>query len=315
MKTKPIIITSGDQKSIFFEIFFKSLKKKIKSPIILISSLELLISNMKKYKFRKKIKIVNLKSIKNENLSNNSINIVNTDDFQIGSKKNIDFIKKCFELSLKILKTGVTNKFINGPINKETFLRKSYPGITEYIARKTKTKEYAMLIYNKNLSVCPITTHIPLKRVNKLITKKLIVEKVRLINSFYKKVRKIKPKIGVTGLNPHCESTDKYNEDVKIIKPTINYLKKQGYKISGPIPADTIFLKNNRENYDVILGMYHDQVLSPIKTLFEFNAINITLGLKFMRVSPDHGPNLRMVGKNMSSPTSLISAINFFDKY
>ena len=104
-----------------------------------------------------------------------------------------------------------------------------------------------------------------MKRVNKLITKKLIVEKVRLINSFYKKVRKIKPKIGVTGLNPHCESTDKYNEDVKIIKPTINYLKKQGYKISGPIPADTIFLKNNRENYDVILGMYHDQVLSPIK--------------------------------------------------
>ena len=315
MKIKPIIITSGDQKSIFFEIFFKSLKKKIKSPIILISSLKLLISNMKKYKFNKKIKIVNLKSIKKENLSNNSINIINIDDFQIQSKKNIDFVKKCFELSLKILKTGVTNKFINGPINKETFLRKSYPGITEYIARKTKTKEYAMLIYNKNLSVCPITTHIPLKRVNKLITKKLIVEKVRLINSFYKKVRKIKPKIGVTGLNPHCESTDKYNEDVKIIKPTINYLKKQGYKISGPIPADTIFLKNNRENYDVILGMYHDQVLSPIKTLFEFNAINITLGLKFMRVSPDHGPNLRMVGKNISSPTSLISAINFLDKY
>ena len=315
MKTKPIIITSGDQKSIFFEIFFKSLKKKIKSPIILISSLKLLISNMKKYKFSKKIKIVNLKSIKKENLSNNSINIINIDDFQIQSKKNIDFVKKCFELSLKILKTGVTNKFINGPINKETFLHRSYPGITEYIARKTRTKKYAMLIYNKNLSVCPITTHIPLKRVNKLITKKLIVEKVRLINSFYKKVRKIKPKIGVTGLNPHCESTDKYNEDVKIIKPTINYLKKQGYKISGPIPADTIFLKNNRENYDVILGMYHDQVLSPIKTLFEFNAINITLGLKFMRVSPDHGPNLRMVGKNMSSPTSLISAINFLDKY
>ena len=74
-------------------------------------------------------------------------------------------------------------------------------------------------------------------------------------------------------------------------------------------------MKNNRENYDVILGMYHDQVLSPIKTLFEFNAINITLGLKFMRVSPDHGPNLMMVGKNISSPTSLISAINFLDKY
>ena len=91
-------------------------------------------------------------------------------------------------------------------------------------------------------------------------------------------------------------------------------MKNEGYRIYGPYPADTIFLNNNRKNFDVILGMYHDQVLTPIKTLFEYDAINITLGLPFIRISPDHGPNEKMIGKNLSNPLSLIRAINFLDK-
>ena len=145
-----------------------------------------------------------------------------------------------------------------------------------------------MLIYNDVLSVCPLTTHIPIKKVAKLITKKNIIEKINLIDDFYKKFRNIKPKIAITGLNPHCESSDKYNEDEKIIKPTVKHLKSLGYRISGPISADT-FLKDNRKKFDVILGMYHDQVLSPLKTLFEFDAINITLGLKFIRIHQTMG--------------------------
>ena len=91
-------------------------------------------------------------------------------------------------------------------------------------------------------------------------------------------------------------------------------MQKLGYLISGPYPADTIFLKENRKKFDVILGMYHDQVLTPIKTLFEYDAINITLGLPFIRISPDHGPNEAMLGKNASNPLSLIKAITFLDK-
>ena len=87
-----------------------------------------------------------------------------------------------------------------------------------------------------------------------------------------------------------------------------------GYKISGPFSADTIFLKKNRAKFDVIVGMYHDQVLTPIKTLFEYDAINITLGLPFVRTSPDHGPNEKMLGKNISNPLSLIKALSFLDK-
>ena len=170
-----------------------------------------------------------------------------------------------------------------------------------------------MLIYNKKLSVCPLTTHLPIKKVHQKINKNIIKEKIELIDIFFEKHLKKKAKIAVTGLNPHCESTDIFNEDEKIIKPAIKSLNKSNFKVSGPFAADTIFLKNNRKKYDVIMGMYHDQVLTPIKTLFEYDAINITLGLPFLRISPDHGPNEKMIGKNKSNPLSLVSALTFLD--
>ena len=127
-----------------------------------------------------------------------------------------------------------------------------------------------------------------------------------------KKLNK-KPKIAILGLNPHCESISKFNEDEKIIKPTIKLLNKKDFNVSGPFSADTFFIKKNRKKYNVVLGMYHDQVLTPIKTLYEYDAINITLGLPFIRISPDHGPNEKMVGKNKSNPLSLIKALTFLD--
>ena len=134
-----------------------------------------------------------------------------------------------------------------------------------------------------------------------------------LISSFYKKNLKRKPKIAILGLNPHCESVHHYNEDEKIIKPSVKYLNNK-HNLSGPYSADTIFLKENRSKFDVIIGMYHDQVLTPLKTLYEYDAINITLGLPFIRVSPDHGPNETMLGQNKSNPTSLLKAIKFLDR-
>ena len=104
---------------------------------------------------------------------------------------------------------------------------------------------------------------------------------------------------------------DKYSEEDKILSPAIKSLNKNNIKISGPFPADTIFLKKNYEQYDVIVGMYHDQVLAPLKTLYGFNAINITIGLPFIRITVDHGPNNKMIGKNLSSPTSFVEILNF----
>ena len=319
MNYKPIIIVAGEPNSIFFEIFFKAVKtKKFKSPIILIASLSLLKLQMNKLGLKKKIKLINLPLLMNLKLNNRSINLINikynqNKPFEKLSSKSNTYIKQSFELALKILKKKITNKFINGPISKKFFLRNKFLGITEYLAYKTKTKRYAMLIYNKNLSVSPLTTHLPLKLVSKKINKNLIIEKVKIINNFFIDRIGKKPKIAISGLNPHCESIDSFNEDQKILKPAIEYLTKLKYKISGPFPADTIFLKKNRENYDVIIGMYHDQVLTPIKTLYEYDAINITLGLPFIRVSPDHGPNERMLGKKLSNPLSLIKAMQFLD--
>jgi 4-hydroxythreonine-4-phosphate dehydrogenase len=320
MKSKPIIIINGEPNSIFLEIFFKTIKyKKFKCPIILISSLKILKLQMKKLKFKKNINLIEYKNLKKNVIDNKSINLINVEYnqkkvFEKISNKSNSFIKASFDTALDILKDGISNKFINGPISKKSFLNKNYLGITEYLAKKTNSKKTAMLIYNKNLSVCPLTTHLPLKMVTNKITKDLIYEKVSLIDNFYKKKRRLKPKIAILGLNPHCESVHKYNEDEKILKPAIKNLFNQGYKIYGPFSADTFFLKDNRKKFDVVIGMYHDQVLTPFKTIFEYNAINITLGLPFIRVSPDHGPNEKMMGKNISNPQSLIEAINFLDK-
>ena len=318
MNFKPIIIVAGEPNSIFFEIFLKTINKnRFKSPIILIASKNFLQKQIKF--FKSKIKIHELDySKKKLNIQNlNKINLINVDYnqkkiFEKISNKSSLYIEDCFKIALEILQNKISNKLINGPISKKFFLKKKFIGITEYLAKKTNSNNVAMVIYNKSLSVSPITTHLPLKYVSREIKKTQIENKVKTISSFWLKHFKKKPKIGITGLNPHCESIDSFNEDAKIIKPTVQFLKKK-YDISGPFPADTIFLKDNRNKFDIIIGMYHDQVLTPIKTLFEYDAINITVGLPFIRVSPDHGPNEQMLGKNVSNPLSLTRSIQFLD--
>ena len=320
MNYRPILIVAGEPNSVFLEIFYKSLSyKRFKNPIILIGSKKLLFLQMKKLKFDINVNLLDSKKLNSYKLNNKTINLINVEynqkkPFEKISNKSTKYIKKSFDIAFKLIKKGFSNKLINGPISKKKFLDKKFLGITEYISKEFLIDKNAMLIFNKNLSVCPVTTHLPIKSVSKKISKSVISEKVFLINSFYEKQFKIKPKIAILGLNPHCESIHKFNEDEEIIKPAIIDLKKLNYKVSGPYSADTIFLKENRKKYDVVLGMYHDQVLTAIKTLFEYDAINITLGLPFIRISPDHGPNETMLGKNLSNPLSLIKAIEFLDK-
>ena len=319
MNYKPILIVAGEPNSVFLEIYFKCIKKKIKSPLVLIVSNKILNLQMKKLKFKKKIRELKINKINEYKLDNKSINIINIDydqkfAFEKISKKSKNYIKKSFSIATKLIKKGFTDKFINGPVSKKNFLNQKFPGITEYISKKFEIQNSAMLIYNNKLSVCPITTHLPLKLVSKEINKKVICNKIELINKFYKERFNISPKIGVLGLNPHCESTLSFNEDEKILKPVVKKLIKKKIHVSGPHSSDTIFLKSNRVKFDVIVGMYHDQVLIPIKTLFEYDAINLTIGLPFIRISPDHGPNENMLGKNKSNPLSLMRAISFLDK-
>ena len=317
MSFNPIVIIGGEPQSVFIEILLKSIKK-INNPIILISSKDILRKNMDKFNFDFELNELN------ENLTNirkGKINMVNINYNKFSfSKKKITsesdkFIQLSFNKAIEIIKKINCLGLINGPISKKSFLKGKHNGITEFLAKKTGAKNPVMLIYNKNLSVSPLTTHIPISKVSKKINKKDIINNIKKINSFYINVLKKKPKIAITGLNPHCESFGKENKEKKEIIPAIRQLKKIKINVKGPFAADTIFLRKNSKKFDVVFGMYHDQVLAPMKTLYGFSAINITLGLPFIRISPDHGPNIEMLGENKSDPTSLIESLNFLKKH
>ena len=309
----------GEPNSTFSELMFKYFLsnqfKKNKKKIVLIGCTKLIKKQMKFLGYKLKLnEIDNINSSKQK-----LINILNVDYkfkkvFSNISSLSSDYIDQCFNLSIKILKNTDHIGLINGPISKKHFLDKKFPGVTEYISNKTKTKNPVMLIYNKKLSVCPLSTHIPIKNVVRFVNKKSIILTANKINNFFKLKLKKKPNIAVLGLNPHCETTDKISEEKNEIIPAINYLKKKRIKIRGPFSADTFFLEKNIREFDVVLGMYHDQVLSPVKTLFKFEAINITLGLPFIKVTPDHGPNYEMIGKKISDPSSIFYAFKFFNK-
>ena len=191
-------------------------------------------------------------------MDNKTINIIDVKFSQSKAflkitKKSKTYIENCFRDALYLIKKKLTNKLITGPISKEKFLNKKYLGITEFLQDKTKTKNVGMIIFNNKLSVSPITTHVPVKSIAGKITKNNLINKIKLIKKFYQEQLSIDPKIGVLGLNPHCESIDHFNEDKKIIYQFIKYLIKLNFKISGPHSADTCFLKDNRVTYDVII--------------------------------------------------------------
>ena len=320
MRIKPIIIVGGEPYGIFLEIFFKSIHQyKFKRPLLLIASINLVKHQMRKLKINKEINLIALENVLKNKLSLSKINIIDINyktnaTFKSVSKKSNIYINDCFNVALNLIKNDISDRFINGPISKKKFLHGKFLGITEYLANKANIKKFAMLIFNEKLSVSPLTTHLPLKNVHKNLSKKKIIDHVELINIFYKKKFNKIPKIAITGLNPHCESNFLNSEEDRIIIPTIKLMKDKKYKVYGPFAADTIFIKDNYKKYDVIIGMYHDQVLGPMKAIFEFDAINITLGLPYTRISPDHGPNFSMFGKNLSNHESLLKALIFLDK-
>ena len=318
---KKIIIVLGEPNSISSEIFLKSLGyiKKTKLNFVVIGNYELL---------KKQAKYLNLKIDIDFNLSDiNSLidkkfNFINIQynqikPFDLRPIKSDIFVKKSFETALTLIKKKLAYGIINLPINKSKFTKNRYKGITEYIADKTNNKNKEnMLLYNENFSVLPLTTHIPLKNVYKEISFKKIEKACKNINYFYYKILKRKKiKIGILGLNPHNgENGYIGTEEKKIIIPAIKKLKKK-YSIIGPLSPDTSFLQRNKLKIDVLIGHYHDQVLTSFKTKFDLDAINITIGLPFIRISPDHGVGMDIIGKGIANPKSFKNAVKFFSKY
>ncbi len=318
---KKIVIILGEPNSISSEIFLKSLNyiKETKLSFIIIGNYSLL----KKQANYLNIKInINFYLSDINKLNDKKFNFINikhnqTKPFDLRPIRSDIFIKKSFETALILIKKKLANGIINLPINKSKFTKNKYKGITEYIADKTNNKNKEnMLLYNENFSVLPLTTHIPLKNVHKEISFKKIEKACKNINYFYSKIlRRKKIKIGILGLNPHNgENGYIGTEEKKIITPTIKKLKKK-YSIIGPLSPDTSFLQRNKLKIDVLIGHYHDQVLTAFKTKFDLDAINITIGLPFIRISPDHGIGTDIIGKGIANPKSFKNAIKFFSKY
>lgn len=319
MKNK-ILIVSGDPNSINSEIIYKSwinFNANTKRKIYFISNYLLLKKQFKKLKYK-----INLTRVKNidDNFFNNSLKVLDiplkfVDPFNVPYKSSVEFVKNSLNLAHNLAIRKNVNGIINCPIDKKLLKKKNF-GITEYLASKCKIKNGAevMLIKGKKFSVIPITTHVRLKDVSKKITSNLITKKIITYYKWFKLTYKKNPNIGILGLNPHNAELTKNSEEYKIIIPAIKKIKKKrGYKIKGPLIADTVFI-NDYKNYDVIIGMYHDQVLAPFKTIFKFDAINLTLGLKYLRLSPDHGTAKNILRKKIANPSSLIRCIEFLSK-
>jgi len=318
---RSIIIILGEPNSISSEIFLKSLNyiKKTKLNFIIIGNYSLLEkqANYLDFKINVKFKLSEINSLENAKFNFINVDYKQSKPFNLKTNSSDTFVKQCFEHAVILLKKKLAIGLINLPINKSKFTKKKYKGITEYIADKTNNRNKEnMLLFNENFSVLPLTTHIPLKKVYKEISYKKIEKACKNINNFYlKTIKRKKFKIGILGLNPHNgENGYIGNEEKKIIIPAINKLKKK-YPIIGPLSPDTSFLQREKLQIDVLIGHYHDQILTTFKTKFDFNAINITIGLPFIRISPDHGIGTGIIGKGIANPKSFKKAVKFFSKY
>ena len=211
------------------------------------------------------------------------------------------------------LAAGNLDALVTAPINKDNIQSDtfSFPGHTEYLQKKSGSKDVLMFLIAEGLRVGVVTGHIPLKDVATSITKEKIVNKINLINESLKKDFWIeKPKIAVLGLNPHASDNGLLGkEEAEMISPAIKELYDRGVMCFGPYPADGFFGNAAYKQFDAVLAMYHDQGLIPFKTLAFHNGVNFTAGLNFVRTSPDHGTGYDIAGKNLADPTSFTEAL------
>ena len=338
MNRKPIVISMGEPAGINTEILVKtwiSRKKNKIFPFFVIDNYFKVRSIINYFNLKAKIKTINNPSetfeIFNEYLP--IYNIGNEIKYKLGlpEKKNSKFIIESLRKSFDFVKNGHASGIITLPICKKTMKQYgfNFNGQTEYIGHLSKkyidplSNEIMILTTSKpldkgkNLIIGLVTTHIPFKKVVSQLSKKKLKEKIVIFHNSLKSIWKIKnPLIGVLGINPHAGEYGIIGEEEnKIVSPVIKSLNRNKLRLEGPLSSDSCFFKNNRKKYDGILCLYHDQGLSPLKTLDFFNSVNVTGGLPILRVSPDHGPAFDIAKKNSAKIDSLISCFEFLEKY
>lgn len=319
MKKPVIFITMGDPSGVGPEIILKSLKnKKVKgicTPVI-IGNIGVLQKTAEDLSIEHEFKIVKPHEIEENPAATQLIQAGDHFmDFKYGSPdqntgKNVySYIVNAIELCMDKKGDGIAT----APINKYTLKNSDieFNGHTEMLAHHSETKEYAMMMYGKKLSVVLVTIHIPISEVAPGLTTDKIYDKIILTNKSLKERLGIKsPKIAVCGLNPHAGEDGLFgNEEYEIITPAVKKAEKEEINIDGPLPPDTVFFKAKNGEYDAVLCMYHDQGLIPFKLLHFEDGVNTTLGLPFPRTSVDHGTAYDIAGKNIANHQSMVEAI------
>jgi 4-hydroxythreonine-4-phosphate dehydrogenase len=225
-----------------------------------------------------------------------------------GGRACVSYLKKAVEFSLKKQVDGI----VTAPISKEALKMAgiTWPGHTELLADLTSTKDYAMMLIGGPLRVILVTIHTALKNVPDLVTRSRVLKTIRLAKKACDMLGIKNPRIAVAGLNPHAGEAGIFgDEESKKIIPAIRRAMKEGITISGLYPPDTIFHKAYKGEVDVIVCMYHDQGLIPLKMIAFDKGVNVTIGLPFIRTSPDHGTAYDIAWKGLANPSSMIEAI------
>lgn len=312
-------ITHGDFNSISYEIIIKTFLDKrmleLYTPIVYGSS------KIASY-YRKTLDLtdVNFNLIKKADYANaKRVNIINcfNDEVKIDIGQSTPVAGEmafvALEKALDDLKWDKIDVLVTAPFNKKNIQSEkfNFKGHTDYLASKFDTDEQLMLMVNRDLRIGILTGHIPISEVSQTITKELLIKKLKVMNKSLQMDFNIrKPKIALLGLNPHAGDQGLIgNEEIEIIKPAIQEIKKEGVLAFGPYPADGFFGSTNYMNFDGIMAMYHDQGMLPFKTFAFESGVNYTAGLPIIRTSPAHGTAYDIAGKNVASPDSLRQAI------
>ncbi|WP_336279044.1 4-hydroxythreonine-4-phosphate dehydrogenase PdxA [Bartonella sp. CB175] len=320
-----LVVSSGDPAGIGPEIALKawSLRSMYQvPPFVLLADPDVIRSRARLLQIHVELELSVFmdNAVKNFQTALPIIPLKNRQSHQLGmsSPNNAAGIIEAIERGVQLVQSNHACALVTCPIAKKSLYEAGFefPGHTEFLAHlahKTYDKYYhpVMMLSGPQLKTVPITVHIPFNEVPSRLTSNFIIQTAFIIENDLKKRFKIaSPRLAVAGLNPHAgEKGAIGKEDIEIITPAIEYLKNKGLNIVGPLPSDTMFHACARKAYDVALCMYHDQALIPVKTLDFDTTVNVTLGLPFIRTSPDHGTAFDIAGKGIASPKSFIAAL------
>jgi len=215
--------------------------------------------------------------------------------------------------AIELANTGDIDAICTAPLNKEALQKGGhmYPGHTEILADLTGTKEYSMMLSAPNLKVIHVTTHVGIVDAINMITPERVLHVIQLANDTLKKAGTESPKIAVCGINPHAGENGLfgYGEEEEKVIPAVEQAQKQGIDVQGPLPADTLFFRTVRGDFDIVVAMYHDQGHAPVKVLGLEAGVNITVGLPIIRTSVDHGTAFDIAGTGIADENSLVEAL------